>query len=412
MLFGGFFLIRSLSANESANLKFLQERFPETSTLILTATGFDKSIMDATIPLRVNLKLLKIHNYESQQRGSDNKVLLEGFLWTGQDFQENKISLYRPETKDGDPRIWVYGLKQFSSPDTAIAISPYLGRLYVFNLTKLSIVSLKSHELFISVEEQERSVAEELLVKLRFLSRSWIPSLRNADCGVGDTLEHALGIKQNSSKNPDFKGIEIKSKRSASNTRSSLFAQVPDWEISNFKSSKEILDYYGYLDKNSGLKKLYVTVSALRPNPQGLKLIVNYKNECVEEVFCKDGKQFPIVRWRFETLINRLTFKHKETFWIKAESHKINNEEFLLYTEVEHTKKPVIEKFFELLESGAVTLDHLIKEKGRSAIEKGPLFKLNPNAFDELFLGSQQHMLVEKEILKNRILELKKLMSV
>lgn len=53
------------------------------------------------------------------------------------------------------------------------------------------------------------STAEELLEKLKEIhKRGFIPSITPGDSGVGDTLENALGIHRNNSKNPDYKGIE------------------------------------------------------------------------------------------------------------------------------------------------------------------------------------------------------------
>jgi hypothetical protein len=86
-----------------------------------------------------------------------------------------------------------------------------------------------------------------------------LPALLNADTAVGRTLEAALGIQINSSKKPDYKGIELKSFRNKRDNRKNLFAQVPDWELSKFKSSAEILDAFGYQRQQDF--KLYCTVS-------------------------------------------------------------------------------------------------------------------------------------------------------
>ena len=44
----------------------------------------------------------------------------------------------------------------------------------------------------------------------------WTKTLRNGDTGIGFTLETKLNIKANSSKKPDFMGIEIKAFRKRS----------------------------------------------------------------------------------------------------------------------------------------------------------------------------------------------------
>ena len=75
---------------------------------------------------------------------------------------------------------------------------------------------------------------------LKKIAGNPIPSMVNADTSVGRTLETALGIDINSSKLPDYKGIELKSFRANKGNRKNLFAQVPNWKISKFKRSAEI----------------------------------------------------------------------------------------------------------------------------------------------------------------------------
>ena len=51
-----------------------------------------------------------------------------------------------------------------------------------------------------------------------------IPALLQADTAIGRTLETLLGIDINSSKKPDYKGIELKSYRDKKGNRKNLFA--------------------------------------------------------------------------------------------------------------------------------------------------------------------------------------------
>ena len=53
---------------------------------------------------------------------------------------------------------------------------------------------------------------------------------------------------------------------------------------------------------------------------------------------------------------------------------------------MEHTKKPIISQFDILVDQGIITLDHLIKRTtDGKVVEKGPLFKIKPNALNLLF---------------------------
>src|SRR5690606_27603529 len=120
-------------------------------------------------------------------------------------------------------------------------------------------------ELVNEISSLSREVAEELLSLLRKIAaQGAVPAMLQADTAIGRTLETLLGININSSKQPDYKGIELKSFRDKRGNRKNLFAQVPDWEASKFKSSAEILNEFGY--QRADDFKLYCTVSAIVRN--------------------------------------------------------------------------------------------------------------------------------------------------
>lgn len=218
-----------------------------------------------------------------------------------------------------------------------------------------------------------------------------IPSMVAADTSVGRTLETALGIDINSSKKPDYKGIELKSFRSSRTNRKNLFAQVPDWTLSKFKSSAEILDAFGYQREDDF--KLYCTVSAITSNSQGLSLRLDSDiKQLIENSNKPEIGDFVV--WTLDKLHGRLKEKHKETFWVEAESTYIDGMEHFQYSFVEHTKKPITSQFDILLDQGIITLDHLIKRnfKGK-VVEKGPLFKIKPSGLDLLFPPSEKYNL-------------------
>ncbi|MEY3426349.1 MAG: hypothetical protein RL679_1707, partial [Bacteroidota bacterium] len=311
-------------------------------------------------------------------------------------------SLYRPNTKNGDPRIWFKGLGNYSKANDVLGIFEFEQILYVLNITQIDLLKLLNSsttnplkELVNEINHISNEVADELLMLLnKISSRGLVPAMLKADTAIGRTLETLLGIDINSSKKPDYKGIELKSYRDKKGNRKNLFAQVPDWKLSKFKSSAEILDNFGY---NRGDDfKLYCTVSALVKNSQGLTLKMDSKiNQLLENSDKSDIGDF--IAWNLETLHNRLLEKHNETFWIAADSIMINDLEHFQFKKVEHTKKPIVTQFDILLEQGIITLDHLIKRKPTgSVVEKGPIFKIKPNSLDLLFPPSQSYHLTTK----------------
>lgn len=392
--------MRKLTYAEQAKLKILTKNQVSLTLIEPTETGLKKSIMDATGSVRSYFKSENIHNYELQDQGPNNKVIIPTTIHTGFKTIKSKASLYRPLTKNGDPRIWFYSLTKVADPNDIIAITYFDETFHVFNLTKLDLENLINssiqnplQDLIIAIKTTENRVAFELLAMLRKIACAGpIPSIVEADTSVGRTLETALGININSSKKPDYKGIELKSFRNNRTNRKNLFAQVPDWKLSKLKSSAEILDTFGYVREKDF--KLYCTISAITRNSQGLNLRIDSDiKQLIENSDKPEVGDFVV--WTLDKLHKRLKEKHKETFWVEAESTRINDREHFQYKLVEHTKKPITSQFDLLINQGIITLDHLIKRNSKGkVVEKGPLFKIKPKGIELLFPPSENYSLI------------------
>lgn len=377
-------------------IRFFNTHSVEATYLVPTSVGLGKSIMDATSPLRLYLKENQIHNYDGQTQGPEGKKTVETFFVTETNLIPTTASLYRPQAKgkEGDPRIWFSKLPSYALPNNLLGVVAFNNALYVINLSNSNIrqsvqdSNSPLSRLFKQINADQSSVSDELLNKLREVaSRGWIKTVTVGDTGIGATLEHCLGIQINSSQKPDYKGIELKTKRITglrATTRTSLFAQVPDWEISALKSSAQILDTYGY--NRGDVKKLYCTVKATAPNPQGLILRIDEPKDILQERYESADISREVVTWKFDVLRNRLLTKHNETFWIGAATSKIDGTEHFHYKKVLHTRVPFASNFHTLCQEGVITLDHLIKrDVSGKVVEKGPLFKINPSDLGLLF---------------------------
>lgn len=392
--------MRQLTSIEIDRIKILTENSVELCLIEPTETGLVKSIMDATGSVRNFLKSKKIHDFGLQNQGQESKVLIPSKLIDTDKNINSLASLYRPNTKNGDPRIWFKGLGNYSRANDILGIIEFEGTLYVLNITQIDLEKLLNStinnplkELIEEINHISNEVADELLILLnKIASQGPVPAMLKADTAIGRTLETLLGIDINSSKKPDYKGIELKSYRDKKGNRKNLFAQVPDWSLSKFKSSAEILDNFGYSRGEDF--KLYCTVSALVRNSQGLTLKLDSKiNQLLENSDKANIGDF--IAWNLETLHNRLLEKHNETFWIAADSIIIGNKEHFQFKKVEHTRKPIVTQFDILLEQGIITLDHLIKRNSTGkVIDKGPIFKIKPNALELLFPPSQSYSLI------------------
>ena len=254
--------MRDLTAIEINRIKILAENTISVSLLELTKTGLEKGIMDATGSVRSYLKENDLHDYETQKQGAkENGVIIDSIIITSTAFVDSKASLYRPKAKGkgGDPRIWFYGIAKYCSPNDILALISFESKIWVLNLTKTPIEILLNSSLvnpikdfILEIKGINNIISDELLTKLRLIAnQGYIKSLVNSDTGIGRTLEKLLGIEMNSSKNPDYKGIELKSFRDSRGTRKGLFAKTPNWELSKFKSRVEILDNFGYWEADS-----------------------------------------------------------------------------------------------------------------------------------------------------------------
>jgi hypothetical protein len=391
--------MRQLSTVEINRIKLLTEDSVELTLIEPTKTGLGKSIMDATGPVRSYLKEKLVHDYDDQMQGQAHKIFINSYLVEVGSLIRSTASLYRPVSKKGDPRIWFKSLPVYVHPNDILGIIEFDNELYVLNITRIDVEKLLKcklvnplKDLVNQIKSISNFVANELLELLRKVAKAPVPAMLKADTAVGRALEKALGININSSKQPDYKGIEIKSFRDERGNRKTLFAQVPDWSLSKFKSSAEILNNFGY--SRGADYKLYCTVSTLVKNSQGLKLNLNAKSNQLLENSDKTAIGDFVV-WALETLHKRLLEKHNETFWIAAEPLQIGGVDHFQYKKVEHTRKPMVSQFDILLEQGIITLDHLIKRTAAGkVVEKGPLFKIKPIGLGLLFPPSKIYNLV------------------
>jgi hypothetical protein len=385
----------------------------EAGYLVPTDTGLEKSILDAHLSLREYLVLKDFHDYGKQGQGTIAKRLVSGRYLNNSDVFETEVSLYRPETKSGDPRIWPYDLKKFAKSKNLLALIVHDNLLFIVNTSDPNVLSSDCKpcqnllNLLTTISNKSNEVAEELLIKIRSATQcGWVKTLRSGPTGVGFTLETLLGIKANSRRAPDYKGIEIKAGRqinSRPSSRSTLFSKTPDWINSECHSGLELLEAYGYLV--DGRNQLYCSLNNL-PNAKGhfLDIRSSFDDSFLNSMHKDASLNMPpnkVLQWDMQVLRHALAEKHKETFWVKAASRSANDgaEEFL-FTEITHTKGPLLGNLTELFSQGYIELDYLLHEKistkgKRSARDHGYLFKMWPKNFDKLFPPHKSYKLFD-----------------
>lgn len=390
-------------AMSDVNMDYFIPYFAETEVpvafLVPTPTGFGKSIMDATTAVRTLLKNEHIHDYELQGQGQNNKVNIKAYLVFPDGMKETAASLYRPETKQGDPRIWFYNLKEYCKPCNLLALVIKNKSIYVINLSvplvQNSLINHKYvYDLLVEIKRTNSAVSEELLRKIQIIhNQGFLPSITSGDPGVGDTLEHALGIDRNNSRQPDYKGIELKATRltrygkTRTPTRSTLFTKVPEIGM----TYRDIVNTYGKWQIPRGHYEarfqLYETLRASRPNAYDLQLEVNGAGEALSIIHVENQTKRFVSGWIILGLQQALLLKHRETFWVKAITEERNGREYFRYDKILHTKNPNTSLLAPLLETDKITVDLAahFKEDGQWR-DHGVLFKMKPNEIS-LLLG-------------------------
>ena len=397
--------MREFNVFEAKNVKFLVNKQVEYATIQITQTGYKKGILDTTVPVRAYFLEKGVHDFEKQPKGQENKKIVSSYILTDTTIKETQTSLYRPETKDGDPRMWVYKLKDYVNPDDIFAIIVYMNSLYVINLSQIDIEKAYNSalvnpikDLIISLYGIATTISEELLGLIKDRMKEWVPTKVLADTGVGREVEAQLGIPINPSKTPDYKGIELKSHREKAKVRGTLFTQVPNWALSKLKNPNAIVQRYGYIPEGYTHKSLHVTLSSSKPNPQGLGLNLNYDKDWLEAneydlTPNPDGlykKLNDVSIWQLMDLHQRLVTKHHETFWIDVDTRIIDHKEYFRVMTIDHTKNPIPSQFDILLEQGKITVDFLLnRDSGGDAFS----FKIGKNDRTLLFPESATYII-------------------
>ena len=366
--------------------------------LVPTPTGYGKSIMDATKPVRELLKNAMLHDYEAQGQGPEHKVTIDSYFIYSDRMRKTAASLYRPVTKKGDPRIWFKDLRSYCNSCNLLALITIENHIYVINLSDPMVASsLWSkgyvYDILLEAAHKDRLVSDELLQKIHIIhNQGFLPSITPGDPGVGDTLEHALGIKRNNLRSPDYKGIELKTTRLTRNgylrpsTRSTLFSKVPDEGM----TYRDIVDHYGKRQIPRGHTvarlQLYETCKVSRPNAYDLVLEVDQNNDQLRMLHQEHKSRKYVSAWHLNTLKQALLLKHHETFWVKAVSENRDGREWFRYDKILHTKNPNTSLLAPLLEVDKITVDLAAHYKSDGKWkDHGMLFKMMPNDLSLLF---------------------------
>lgn len=388
-------MLKSSDIPLDAVLPAFVNREIDVAFLAPTATHLEKSLIDAVGNVRQFFLRNGIHDYATQAQGMEHRHIVPVKMVCADKIVETKMSIYRPLTKQGDPRLWIYGLNKWCRPHNLLALTWHNKSFYVFNMsdpaTTVRLLDVKSvpGSVFAEMSAGLSNIATELLGKLRDIHRmGFVPSEKHGDTCVGMTLEKLLGIPPNAKSTPDYKGIEIKSKRTHKKglplSRQTLFGRAPDWKRSPL-SEQRILDIFGYENDQKKRRELHCTINNVK-NAQGLWLDVREGIDDLVSMGETTSFKGDVAVWSLSVLKDCLRTKHRETFWVFAKTKICDGKEFFRYDSVVHTRQPRVEQMPSLFDDGSLSVDFLMNSKPTGSVrDHGFLFKMPVAKLASLF---------------------------
>ncbi len=442
---------RSLSAEEESVFSRIAACFPDAALIYPSSTGLDKSILDAHGSLRLLMAKSAFHDYSKQGQGDTNKVFRPSAVFDGQSAYAYDLSLYRPDAKDGDPRFWPSILKKgrvsfplsignlgegpsfakICVPDDLYAAIVVEG-VFVMLRLKASALALLSEDNTVSPvgegavagfrkwvlgarsnadrkkatgqkvseghfsytqADNDEFVVREIVEKLQGYAGRFVESRGSGDMGVGKTVEWMLGIEANSSKDPDYQGIEIKSARTgqAKNKLTTLFSKTPDRKLSLMKPYDVVVNF-GRPDEETGRHQVYATVGPVKSprNTTGFYTVISDNGLFFE--LRNLSAQTPLFVWPLDSLRSALLKKHRRTMWVSVDARKVGGREEFQVIGCKLTGSPNFESFLDLIREGKITIDLTMSLKGtkQGVRDHGYLFRVDNSQLDGLFLSAPQ----------------------
>lgn len=219
-------------------------------------------------------------------------------------------------------------------------------------------------------------------------------SLRSGTTGLGYTFETLIGKREDNKTDPDFLGIEIKTKLGYTKSPLTLFTLVPLKE--NKSSIKFILNNFGYPDKNKKLRSfrgnVFCNFNNIIANKYIFKLCINKKNQKLELIIYNLYMQKinNEIYWDLSEIKKRLFTKLNYLALIKGYPYIRNNQKFYKYTYLSIYKVKNFETFLKLIEEDKIFIVfnigmHKSADRFGQICDRGTAFRIKQEYLEELF---------------------------
>ncbi len=235
---------------------------------------------------------------------------------------------------------------------------------------------------------------DRLLEELSVLARRGaVDALGSGSNAVGKTLQYHLKIEHSTNTRNKKYGFTVTGTSARSGGKTNLFACVANWNASAVDSSKELADLVGRPDEGRGYSSsLFCTVDSLHPNGFGLMLSIKFDPPSLFEKWVNKAEEKVLLRWDTERVFHKLG-KLGNTAIVTADRIAAGRGRLRFHFKtVELLGPPNQRVFLQLIDEGAITIDHLISRKvgDNTATEKGPLFKIDAASREQLYTSVER----------------------
>lgn len=221
--------------------------------------------------------------------------------------------------------------------------------------------------------------------------RGLISPLRKGTTGLGYTFERLLNKKEDSLSDPDYYGIEIKTKFGYSKSPLTLFNCVPIRY--NEKAINYLFKNYSYKkykDNNTFIfeRELYVNKSLKKYNYEFRLFVDYYGKRVILKVFFKENFIEDVCYWNFYDLEKKLKIKLNFLAIVTAYPYKIGNKLYYKYLKMNIYKLKDFYYFLKLIENDKIFVQFYLKKhiNDEFIINDGIAFRIDINYIDKLFV--------------------------
>lgn len=209
---------------------------------------------------------------------------------------------------------------------------------------------------------------EELILMFNDIKNmGWIETKRHGDQCLGNTFEDLIGKQEDNRSEADFKGIELKSHRTITNSLISLFSKSPTYPKG---VNTYLRENYGVEDiEGFGKKVLNTTISGKQYNShrgghnfkvqvdrENNKLCLLVKDKTTGELL--EGPQTGKgVYWDFFVIKNALAQKLNKIAILYGDEKDDNGKHYVKYTEMKILEGLTLEKMLNAIETGDLYID-------------------------------------------------------